>query len=223
MVSLQVIPHSQLIFPSKAWFFRVYLNFQQQKSLKNQYLPHSESKSYQINSIKSCSSRSFQQHQRHIPISLKFSAMILFYFQWKNHSIFKNFCTTSPNGMEPGPWTPPRWESPKTPRVRSEASWFGGSLKYKTNKLPSFIDRWHFPKFLYFGCSKKLKSHNFSKMCLVGMILEVYLMTFKMNVSTSYQTYHFKIICFLNLCSQQMMVELFALIIIFQMCIIYSN
>jgi hypothetical protein len=52
------------------------LNFQQQKSLQNQYLPHSESKSYQINSIKFCSSRSFQQHQRHIPIPPKFSAMI---------------------------------------------------------------------------------------------------------------------------------------------------
>jgi len=33
--------------------FGIYLNFQQQKSLKNQYLSHSESKSYQINSIKS--------------------------------------------------------------------------------------------------------------------------------------------------------------------------
>jgi len=31
--------------------FGIYLNFQWQKSLKNQYLPHSESKSYQINSI----------------------------------------------------------------------------------------------------------------------------------------------------------------------------
>jgi hypothetical protein len=31
------------------------LNFQWQKSQKNQYFPHSESKSYQINSIKSCS------------------------------------------------------------------------------------------------------------------------------------------------------------------------
>ncbi len=39
------------------------MNFQPQKSLQNQYLPHSESKSYQVNCIKSCSSRSFQQHQ----------------------------------------------------------------------------------------------------------------------------------------------------------------
>ncbi len=79
----QVLSHSQLIFPSKTWFFGISLNFQQQKSLKNQYLPHSKSKSYQINSIKSCSSRSFQQHQRHIP--LKFCSYNLNFFQWKNH------------------------------------------------------------------------------------------------------------------------------------------
>jgi hypothetical protein len=56
----QALPRPQLIFPSRTWFFGIYLNFQQQKSLENQYLPHSESKSYQVNSIKSCSSRSFQ-------------------------------------------------------------------------------------------------------------------------------------------------------------------
>jgi hypothetical protein len=72
----QVLPRPQLIFPSKTWFFGIYLNLQWQKSLLNQYLPHSESKSHQINFIKSCSSRSFQQHHRHIPISPKFSATI---------------------------------------------------------------------------------------------------------------------------------------------------
>jgi len=72
----QVLSHPQLIFPSKTWFFEIYLNFQQQKPFKNQYLPHSESKSHQIKSIKSCSSRSFQQHQRHIPIPPKILAMI---------------------------------------------------------------------------------------------------------------------------------------------------
>jgi hypothetical protein len=45
-----VLPHPQLIFPSRTWFSGIYLNFQRQKSLKNQYLPHSESKSYQIDS-----------------------------------------------------------------------------------------------------------------------------------------------------------------------------
>jgi hypothetical protein len=48
-----VLLHPQLIFPSKTWFFGIYLNFQWHKSLKNQYLPHFESKSYQITSIKS--------------------------------------------------------------------------------------------------------------------------------------------------------------------------
>ncbi len=38
ILSLQVLSHSQLIFPSKTWFFGIYLNFQWQKSLKNQYL-----------------------------------------------------------------------------------------------------------------------------------------------------------------------------------------
>ncbi len=100
-------------FPFKTWFFGIYLNFQRQKSLQNQYLPHSESKSYQINSVKSCSSRSFQQYQRLIPILPKFSARIYFNFQWKNHSIFKNFYTTSPNTMKPTPYTPPPRELSK--------------------------------------------------------------------------------------------------------------
>ncbi len=86
----QVLPHPQLIFPSKTWFFGTYLNFQWQKSVRNQHLPHFESKSYQINSIKSCSSRSFQQHQRHIPIPLKFSAMINMIAKWPCKK--KRFC-----------------------------------------------------------------------------------------------------------------------------------
>ncbi len=45
----QVLPCFQLDFPSKAWFFEIYLIFQQQKSLLNQYLTHSESRSDQIN------------------------------------------------------------------------------------------------------------------------------------------------------------------------------
>jgi hypothetical protein len=53
-----------------------------QKSLKKSNISHnSESKSYQINSIKYCSSKSFQQNQRHIPIPPKLSATIYFNFQ----------------------------------------------------------------------------------------------------------------------------------------------
>jgi hypothetical protein len=137
-----VLPRPQLNFPSKTWFFGIYLNFQQLKSLKNQYLPHSESNSYQINSIKSCSSRSFQQNQRHIPIPPEFSATMWFNFQWRNHSIFKNFCTTSPNGMEPSPCTPPRLELSKDTKktIWSIPVWW---MSYLQNKLPSFIDGWY--------------------------------------------------------------------------------
>jgi hypothetical protein len=70
-----VLPCPQLIFPSKTWFCGIYLNFQPQESLKNQY-QCSESKSYQINSIKFCSSRSLQQHRRQILIPPKISATI---------------------------------------------------------------------------------------------------------------------------------------------------
>jgi len=55
----QVLPRPQLIFPSKTWFFGIYLNFQQQTSLKNQHLSQSESKSYQLNSIEFCSFKIF--------------------------------------------------------------------------------------------------------------------------------------------------------------------
>jgi hypothetical protein len=60
--SAQVLPRLQQIFLSKTWFFGNLFEFSNGKNhFKNQYLPHSESKSYQINSIKSCSSRSFQE------------------------------------------------------------------------------------------------------------------------------------------------------------------
>ncbi len=95
-----MLPHS-LIFPSKVWVLGIYLNFQWQKSLKNQYLPHSKSKIYQINSIKSCSSRSFQHTKGTFQFLQDFQ--LWFNFQQKNHSIFKNFCTASPNIMEPKP------------------------------------------------------------------------------------------------------------------------
>jgi hypothetical protein len=68
MVSLQVLPHSHLIFPSKTWFLKSYLNFQWQKSLKNSYFSHPKSKSHNINFIKFELSRSFQKPPMHITI-----------------------------------------------------------------------------------------------------------------------------------------------------------
>ncbi len=63
-------------FQNLVFFWEFIWIFSGRNPLKNRYLPHSESKSYQINSIKSCSSRTFQQHQSHIPIPPKISATI---------------------------------------------------------------------------------------------------------------------------------------------------
>ncbi len=74
----------------------------------------------------------------YIPIPPKISAMIWLNFQWRNHSIFKNFCTTSPNAMEPSPLTPPRQELSKDAKNTIWSIQFGGSNNYqtKTNYLP---------------------------------------------------------------------------------------
>jgi hypothetical protein len=55
----------------------IYLKFQQEKLLKIQYLSHLMFKTYEINFIKSCSSRSFKQYQKHIPIPLKISVVMV--------------------------------------------------------------------------------------------------------------------------------------------------
>jgi len=91
-------------FLPKPGLFGIYLKFQRLKSLKNEYLPPSEPISYQINSIISCLSRSFQQHERfqflrnlQLRFNLIFSGEII--------SIFKNFCTSSPKVMAPSPFS----------------------------------------------------------------------------------------------------------------------
>jgi hypothetical protein len=135
------------IFPSKTWFFGIYLNFQWQKLLKNQCLPHSESKSYEKNSIKSCSSRSFQEHKRHIPIPPKFSAMIWFTIQEllahsnssKTFSYDLIYYSRTFASQVQRSWNqayaPLLIKSfPKTPRTQSEASWFSDLITTKQNK-----------------------------------------------------------------------------------------
>jgi len=70
-------------------------------------------------------------------------------FQWRNHSIFKNFCTTSPNIMEPSPCTPPCGELSNDTKNMIWSIPFRriSQLQNKTkqNKLPSFIDTSHDP------------------------------------------------------------------------------
>jgi hypothetical protein len=135
-----VLPPPQLIFPSKTWFFGIYLSFQWQKALLNQYLPHSESKTYHINSTKSCSSRSFQQHQTHIPIPPKKLDKIYLVFSEEIIQYSRTFAPqvqTSWNQAD----APLLLKSfPKRPRTQSEASQFSAFHKYKTkqtNNLPS--------------------------------------------------------------------------------------
>ncbi len=133
----QVLPCPQLIFPSKTWLFGIYLNFQWQKLLKKQYLPHSESKSY--------------KNKFHWILPIK-----IFQTTWKAHSnsseifnydfnlLFKNFCITSPNVMEPSPCTPPHQELSKDTKntIWSILVQWSHNYKTKQNKLPSFIDRY---------------------------------------------------------------------------------
>jgi hypothetical protein len=118
----QVLPHPQLIFPSKTWFFGIYLNFQRQK--KNQYLSHSESKSYQINSIKSSHQDLSNNTKGTFQFLQNFQLQFKLIFSEEIIQYSRTFAPR-PNIMEPSPCTPPRLELSK-------------DIK---NKLPSFIDR----------------------------------------------------------------------------------
>ncbi len=131
----QVLPHPQLIFPSRTWFFGIYLNFQQQKSLKNKYLRHSESKSYQRNSIKSSSSS--------LSNNTKCIFQFLRNFQLQFNLILSEDIIHYSRTFVPQVQT--SWSQahasllvesfPKIPRIRSEASRFSGSHNYKTKQI----------------------------------------------------------------------------------------
>ncbi len=132
MVSLQAILN---------WFFSPkpgFKKFQWQKSLKNQYLPHSESKSYQINSIKFCSSRSFQTtpkaHSNSSKI-FKYNFNLIFSEEIIQYSrTFASQVQMSWNQAH----APLLVESfPKTPRTWGSVD----LIITEQNKLPSFIDR----------------------------------------------------------------------------------
>ncbi len=142
-------------FLPKPGFLGIYLNFQ--KSIKNQLsLPHSESqKSYQINSIKSCSSRSFQQHPKaHTPLKLwnfQLQFLICFSVKKKSFNIQELFALLL---QVQTPWNQANapllllQSFPKRPRTWSEASQFTGSHhqykqnKTKQNKQTTFLHRW---------------------------------------------------------------------------------
>jgi hypothetical protein len=130
----QVLSRRQLIFPSKTWFLEIYLNFQQQKSLKTRYLPHSQSKSYQINLLN-------PPHQD-LSNDIKVTFQLLQNFQLRFNLVFSKEIIQYSRTFAPQVQTP--WNQahapllveslPKTTRTQSEASWFSGSHNYKTKQ-----------------------------------------------------------------------------------------
>jgi hypothetical protein len=135
MVSLQVLPSLQPIFLFKTWFFGIYLNFQQQKSLKIsisptlgiQILPNKFHKILLIKSFSTTPKGTFQ----FLRISqVQFNLI----FDEKNIRYSKTFAAHVQT-----PWNhthaPLLVKSfPKIPRIRPEASQFGGSHIYKTKQ-----------------------------------------------------------------------------------------
>ncbi len=139
-------------------FFGIYLNFQQQKSLKNQYLPHSESKSHQINSIKSCSSRSFHSTKGTFQFLRNFQLRFNFISSEEIIQYSRTFALQVQTSWNQA-CAPLLVEGfPKIPRTQCEASWFSGCHKYKQNKNTSFLHRQmvHCSSFLLAGSKGKI-------------------------------------------------------------------
>jgi hypothetical protein len=139
MVSLQVLPHSlNWFFLPKPDFLEFISNF-------------SDSNHFKINIshiLKPNLTKQIPLNPAHQDLSNKIKGTFQFLqnFQWRNHSIFKNFYTASPDIMEPSPCTHSYSvlvESfPKTQRTQSEAPLPSVDLITTIqNKLPSFIDR----------------------------------------------------------------------------------
>jgi hypothetical protein len=118
--------------------FLIYLNFQQQKSLQNQL--HPQSKSYQINSINSCSSRSFQHTKGTFQFLQNFQLWFNLVFSEEIIQCSKNFCTTSPNVMELSPCSPPHRELSKdTKNTICSRIQISGSHKQNKTKQTTFL------------------------------------------------------------------------------------
>jgi len=165
-----IFSFQNLVFWNFIWIFKW------QKSLKKSISPNILNPNLtKINSIKSWLIKIFPTTSKaHSNSSEIFSYnLIWFNFQWKNHSIFKNFCTTSPDiMMEPSRpcTTPPHPELSKD--TQNTTNWsisqFGGShITTKQNKLPSFIDSGGASQvpFVFFSCNEPfwLTHHNNKK------------------------------------------------------------
>jgi hypothetical protein len=151
-VSPQMLPRPQLIFPSKTWFLKFYLNFQQQKSLKNQYLS-----TFWIQILPN--KISLNPPHQDLSNNTKGTFQFLWNFQLRCNLIFsekiiqyssRTFCSASPNIMEPSPGTPSSsWRAFQRHQEHDleHPSMYYGSHNYKTKQttcLHSYIDwsRW---------------------------------------------------------------------------------
>jgi hypothetical protein len=110
------------------------LSFQWQKSLTNQYLPHSESKSYQINSIKSCSSRSLNNTEGTFQFLQNFQLQCNLIYSEEIIQYSRTFVSQVQTSWNQAHAPLVIENFPKTPRTQSEASRFNGSHNYKTKQ-----------------------------------------------------------------------------------------
>jgi hypothetical protein len=134
----QVLPHPQLIFPSKTWFLEFIWIFSGWSHLKSNISHILNPNLTKINSIKSCSSWSFQQHQRHIPIlQLQFNLIL----NKKSFNIQKLLHPKSKrHGTKPmHPSLSRAFERHQEHDLKHPNSM--DLITTKQNKLPSFIDR----------------------------------------------------------------------------------
>jgi hypothetical protein len=113
----QVLPRPQLVFPFQNLVFKILFEFSVAEITWNQisptfwiqilpnFFPLNLAHQDLSNNTPKASSNSSENFSYDL---------IQFNLQWRNHSIFKNFCTASPNIiMEPSPCTRPRRELSK--------------------------------------------------------------------------------------------------------------
>ncbi len=158
MLLVQVWTHCWL-----NWFFlsnpifAIFLNFQQQNTLKNQYISPLSSENCEVKPYWIWLIEDFPTTPRTPQIPMQFSVSILFSFHWENGSIISSFLIDAPLLIEGFP----KYQEcnmkcsdlgdlnltkqnklpcfVKIPRAWHEVPWFGRSQMIKQNKLPCFI------------------------------------------------------------------------------------
>jgi hypothetical protein len=129
-------------FPSKTWFFGIYLNFQWQKSLNNSISPTIW---VQILPNKIPLNPAHQDLSNNTKGTFQFlrNFQLLFNLVFREKIIqYSRFFAPQTQMSWNQAHAPLLVESfPKTPRTRSEASWFSGSRSYKTKQITFLLHR----------------------------------------------------------------------------------